>query len=136
LGDLCAGEIRQMRQQFSTQVDWDGYIAKSVCKTASLFAAGSHSGAILNGAANETIETLKQYGLKLGICFQIIDDLLDVTGTSEALGKQPGSDLRGGLLTAPALFILERKDTNAKRLEELWPRDKCAPTKDPPKPWR
>jgi all-trans-nonaprenyl-diphosphate synthase len=119
LGDLCAGEIRQMRQQFSTEVNWESYISKSVCKTASLFAAGSHSGAILNSAANETIETLKQYGLNLGICFQIIDDLLDVVGTSEVLGKQPGSDLRSGLLTAPALYILEKQDEKAKRLKEL-----------------
>jgi all-trans-nonaprenyl-diphosphate synthase len=119
LGDLCAGEIRQMRQQFSTEVNWDHYISKSICKTASLFAAGSHSGAILNCAGNETIETLKQYGLKLGICFQIIDDLLDVTGESAALGKQPGSDMRGGLLTAPALYILERGDQKSKRLKEL-----------------
>jgi all-trans-nonaprenyl-diphosphate synthase len=119
LGDLCAGEIRQMRQQFSTEVNWDNYIGKSVSKTASLFAAGSHAGAILNCADNETIEALKQYGLNLGICFQIVDDLLDVTGTSEVLGKQPGSDLRSGLVTAPALYILERQDKNARRLKEL-----------------
>jgi len=119
LGDLCAGEIRQMRQQFSTEVNWDNYIRKSVCKTASLFGAGSHSGAILNCAGNDTIEDLKQYGLNLGICFQIIDDLLDVTGTSEVLGKQPGSDLRSGLVTAPALYILERNDENSRRLKEL-----------------
>lgn len=119
LGDLCAGEIGQMRQQYATEVDWNAYIRKSVCKTASLFAAGSHSGAILNGCDDEVVAALKEYGLKLGICFQIVDDLLDVTGSTAQLGKQAGSDLQGGLITAPALFILERNDANSARLREL-----------------
>lgn len=119
LGDLCAGEIRQMRQQFTAEVDWDGYLRKSICKTASLFAAASHSGAILNACSNDVIASLKEYGLGLGICFQIVDDLLDVTGSSETLGKPAGSDLRGGLLTAPAMFVLQRADAPAARLKEL-----------------
>jgi all-trans-nonaprenyl-diphosphate synthase len=119
LGDLCAGEIRQMRGQYSTEVNWDGYIRKSVGKTASLFAAASHSGAILNGCSNEVIASLKEYGLNFGICFQIVDDLLDVTGSTKTMGKQAGSDLQSGVLTAPALFILEGQDGPAKRLKEL-----------------
>ncbi len=87
LGDLCAGEIHQMRQQYSTNVDWPAYIAKSTHKTASLFAAGSHSGAILNGCQDRVIESLKEYGLNLGLCFQIVDDLLDLSGTNVELGK-------------------------------------------------
>jgi all-trans-nonaprenyl-diphosphate synthase len=119
LGDLCAGEIGQMRQQFNTEVDWDGYIRKSVCKTASLFGAGSHSGAILNGSDNDTVAALKEYGIGLGICFQIMDDLLDVTASAKALGKPAGGDLAGGLITAPAIFILERGDANATKLRQL-----------------
>ena len=119
LGDLCAGELRQMKQQFGTSVNWDEYIRKTVAKTASLFAAGSHSGAILNAAGEGIIEALKSYGLKLGICFQIIDDLLDVVGESDKLGKQPGSDLRSGIVTAPALFVIEGQGQPAKKLIEL-----------------
>lgn len=119
LGDLCAGEIRQMRQQYSITVDWDAYIHKSFCKTASLFAAGSHSGAILNACSDELVSSLNQYGRNLGICFQIVDDLLDVTGSSDQMGKQAGSDLQSGILTAPALFILERGDSVSNRLEHL-----------------
>jgi all-trans-nonaprenyl-diphosphate synthase len=119
LGDLCAGEISQMKQQFSSTVNWDAYIAKSIAKTASLFAAGCHSGAILNGCANEIVQALQNYGLKLGLCFQIIDDLLDVTGTSDQLGKEPGSDLRSGTITAPALFVLERQDKASEKLRKL-----------------
>lgn len=119
LGDLCSGEIKQMRHQFNTTVDWKTYTDKSISKTASLFSAGSHSGAILNGCPNATIQSLKDYGLNLGICFQIVDDLLDVTGDAKETGKAVGSDLRNGLVTAPTLFILEKKDENAARLKKL-----------------
>ena len=62
---------------------------------------------------------MKNFGLHLGICFQIVDDLLDFTGTSDTLGKEPGNDLKAGIVTAPALFILERKDKSAQILENL-----------------
>jgi all-trans-nonaprenyl-diphosphate synthase len=119
LGDLCAGEIRQMRQQFSTDLRFEDYIKKSINKTASLFAAGAHSGAILNAKPDSEIIALKEYGLNLGLCFQIVDDLLDVIGESNTMGKMAGSDLRGGVLTAPALYLLEEKSTASSRLEEL-----------------
>lgn len=119
LGDLCAGEICQMQRQYSTSVDWDGYIRKSVCKTASLFSAGTHSAAILNAAPDTVIIGLKEYGLNLGICFQIIDDLLDIIGSSSELGKEPGSDLQSGVLTAPAMFVLEQQDKAASKLAKL-----------------
>lgn len=119
LGDLCAGEIRQMRQQFVVSTDWDAYIQKSVWKTASLFAAGTQSAPILNLCTDRVIGDMKAYGLNLGICFQIVDDLLDVTGNSLALGKAAGSDLTHGVITAPAMFVLERNDSNAARLTQL-----------------
>jgi all-trans-nonaprenyl-diphosphate synthase len=119
LGDLCAGEIRQMKQQFNTEVNWSEYTNKSIAKTASLFSAGTRSSAILNQAGDEVIEALRNYGLHLGICFQIIDDLLDITGVSDAMGKATGSDLKAGVITAPALFVLERQDKAAKLLHEL-----------------
>lgn len=119
LGDLCAGEIRQMRQQFSAVVDWDAYIQKSVHKTASLFAAGCQSSAILNKREEAVVASLKDYGVNLGVCFQIVDDLLDVTGNTDQLGKAAGSDLGNGVITAPALFVLEQDDASATRLKEL-----------------
>ncbi|MBX9688856.1 MAG: polyprenyl synthetase family protein [Candidatus Obscuribacterales bacterium] len=119
LGDLCAGEIRQMRQQFVLNIDWNTYIQKSIWKTASLFAAGTQSAPILNHCKDEVVSAMKQYGLNLGICFQIVDDLLDVTASSSQLGKPAGSDLSQGLITAPTLFVLERKDEAAARLEQL-----------------
>lgn len=119
LGDLCSGEIGQMRQQFVCRVDWDAYILKSINKTASLIAAGAHSGAILNARPDNVVSGLKDYGVNLGVCFQIVDDLLDVTGSAEQTGKPVGNDLRNGLLTAPALYVLERNDSSSLRLIEL-----------------
>ena len=119
LGDLCAGEIRQMRQQFNTVVDFDAYTQKSIWKTASLFAAGTHSAPILNGCNDEVVAAMKDYGINLGICFQVVDDLLDYTGTSEKLGKAAGSDLQQGVVTAPALHVLSLQNEASKRLEDI-----------------
>lgn len=119
LGDLCSGEISQMSQQFSLKVDFDAYIKKSIGKTASLIAAGAHCGAILNARPNHEIQGLKDYGENLGICFQIVDDLLDLTGTQAKTGKPVGSDLRSGLITAPALYTLSQDDSLAKELRTL-----------------
>ena len=119
LGDLCSGEISQMRQQFSLKVDFDAYIQKSIGKTASLIAAGAHCGAILNARENSVVQSLKDYGLNLGICFQIVDDLLDVTGSAASTGKPVGGDLKNGLITAPGLYILERQDDVSSRFAEL-----------------
>lgn len=119
LGDLCAGEIRQMRSQFVLDIDWQSYVQKSVWKTASLFAAGCQSAPILNRQDDLVIAGLKDYGINLGICFQIIDDLLDYTGSSHSLGKPAGSDLAQGVITAPAMFVLEDGNKRAARLAEL-----------------
>lgn len=119
LGDLCAGEIRQMRAQFMLNLDWQSYVQKSVWKTASLFAAGCQSAPILNRQNDAVIAGLKSYGINLGICFQIIDDLLDYTGSSHSLGKPAGNDLAQGIITAPALFVLQDGDNRAAKLTEL-----------------
>ncbi len=119
LGDLCAGEIRQMEQRYVCRVDWEGYIAKSIAKTGSLFSAGCRASAILNESQEKIVSIMGEYGLNLGICFQIVDDLLDVTQTSEKLGKPAGSDLAGGVVTAPALSVLERDDSPGQRLRRL-----------------
>lgn len=119
LGDLCAGELRQMRQQFVTEIEFDAYIQKSIWKTASLFSAGTQSAPIINECSPLVVAAMKEYGLNLGICFQIVDDLLDYTSSSAKLGKAAGNDLAQGIITAPALFILQRKDAAADQLRNI-----------------
>ena len=85
----------------------DTYLAKVRSKTASLLAMCCQTGAMLDGADEEVVSRMRQYGLELGVAFQIIDDILDLTSTEEALGKPVGSDLLQGTMTLPIIYFLE-----------------------------
>jgi all-trans-nonaprenyl-diphosphate synthase len=107
--DMAEGEIQQALTRFDTTLSMDAYLEKTYCKTASLMANSAKSAGILSGVADEVTENLYHYGRHLGLAFQIIDDILDFTGSTEALGKPAGSDLVSGNLTAPVLYALEEK---------------------------
>jgi geranylgeranyl diphosphate synthase type II len=85
-------------------------------KTGALFAASAEVGALHAGADKTTQATLAQFGMTLGLGFQIADDILDCTSTPEQLGKTPGKDLRDGKATFPSLYGLE---SSKERAEEL-----------------
>ncbi len=72
-------------------------------KTAKMFCAAAAMGAIAGGASGDEFENLCKYGLKIGLGFQIADDILDVTGSSEELGKTAGKDAEAGKMTYPGL---------------------------------
>ncbi len=76
-------------------------------KTGALITASARAGAIIAGANREEINAISRYAERLGLLFQITDDLLDVTATAEALGKTPGKDARSSKATYPALYGLE-----------------------------
>ncbi|MDX1921350.1 MAG: polyprenyl synthetase family protein [Candidatus Caenarcaniphilales bacterium] len=119
LSELCIGEINQAQNKFELNaLTWENYFAKSYSKTASLFEAASKSPAIVSNQSAETVKSLSEYGKNLGLAFQIIDDLLDFTSSSEELGKPSMGDLANGTFTAPILFALEDPSTK-KQLEEL-----------------
>jgi len=77
-------------------------------KTADLFAACMSIGAILGDVNDEKRKALTSYGLNLGICFQMVDDLLDFTADEKVLGKPVNNDLREGKLTLPVIFLLRK----------------------------
>ena len=77
-------------------------------KTAEMFAASTAMGAIAGGANDKQMQALLEYGMKIGLAFQIADDLLDITASSEQLGKTPGKDAEQGKLTYPALVGEEK----------------------------
>ena len=77
-------------------------------KTADLFSACMAIGALLGEVGAEKQQALAAYGLNLGICFQMVDDLLDFTADEKVLGKPVNNDLREGKLTLPAIFLLRR----------------------------
>jgi all-trans-nonaprenyl-diphosphate synthase len=107
--DMAEGEIQQGLNRFDTTLTMEAYLEKTYYKTASLMANSAKAAGVLSGVSQEVAENLYDYGRNLGLAFQIIDDILDFTGSTEALGKPAGSDLISGNLTAPVLFALEEK---------------------------
>ena len=108
LQTISSGELIQTFDAFKMERSHDQYLERISSKTASLFSLATESGAILGQAPEESIRALKDYGLNLGIAFQIVDDVLDFIGTEEELGKPVGLDLAQGTLTLPAMLLLER----------------------------
>jgi geranylgeranyl diphosphate synthase type II len=82
-------------------------------KTAKMFRCATAMGAICGGASDEQLELLSQYGLKIGLSFQIADDILDVSSTSEHLGKTAGKDAKAAKCTYPSVVGIEK----ARQLE-------------------
>jgi len=74
-------------------------------KTASLFVLACEGSAILAGLGQRQVEALRLYGEMIGLAFQVVDDILDFTGTEEVLGKPVGSDLRQGTITLPVILL-------------------------------
>ncbi|MEH2380740.1 MAG: solanesyl diphosphate synthase [Nostoc sp.] len=107
--DLATGEIQQGLNRFDGSISIETYLQKSYYKTASLIANSSKAAGLLSEVSRETVEHLYSYGRHFGIAFQIVDDILDFTSTTDALGKPVGSDLKSGNLTAPVLFALAQK---------------------------
>lgn len=107
--DLAEGEIQQGLNRFATSLSIEDYLEKSYYKTASLLANSAKAAATLSESPAALAEDMFQYGRQIGLAFQIIDDILDFTGSTEALGKPAGSDLKSGNLTAPVLYALEEK---------------------------
>ncbi|EKV02301.1 solanesyl diphosphate synthase [Leptolyngbya sp. PCC 7375] len=105
--DLAEGEIQQGLNKFDTTLSIDAYLMKSYYKTASLIANSCKSAGVLSEVSDSLAEAFYQYGRNLGLAFQVVDDILDFTGSEEVLGKPAGSDLLSGNLTAPVLYAME-----------------------------
>ncbi|KAK6460275.1 isoprenoid synthase domain-containing protein [Scheffersomyces coipomensis] len=90
----------------NTNVDaaFEYYLHKTYLKTASLMSKSSRAAAVLSGSQDEIIEKCYEFGRNLGLCFQIVDDLLDYTSSDASIGKPSQADLKLGLATAPILF--------------------------------
>ncbi|HEY9648319.1 MAG TPA: solanesyl diphosphate synthase [Chroococcidiopsis sp.] len=107
--DFAEGEIQQGLNRFDASLTIDAYLEKSYYKTASLMANSSKAAGLLSGISNDAADNLYHYGRHFGLAFQIVDDILDFTGSTDNLGKPAGSDLKSGNLTAPVLYAMESK---------------------------
>ncbi|XP_019422348.1 PREDICTED: solanesyl diphosphate synthase 3, chloroplastic/mitochondrial-like [Lupinus angustifolius] len=104
---LVTGETMQMTTTSDQRCSMDYYMQKTYYKTASLISNSCKAIAILAGQTTEVAMLAFEYGKNLGLAFQLIDDVLDFTGTSASLGKGSLSDIRHGIVTAPMLFAME-----------------------------
>jgi heptaprenyl diphosphate synthase len=95
------------------------YLRVVAGKTGSLIATSARYGGIFGGASDAVVEALTEYGERVGVAFQLSDDILDVASESDESGKTPGTDLREGVPTLPVLFALRSTDPAGARLREL-----------------
>jgi len=105
---MIEGEILEIERDGNMRVTQDDHLDLIRRKTADLFAASTRIGALLGEVGPERLDALTSYGLNLGICFQMVDDLLDFTAEEETLGKPVANDLREGKVTLPMIFLLRR----------------------------
>src|SRR5271168_5014788 len=106
--ELTEGEVMESRFRHSSAATLKDYIAVSDRKTASLFYAGGVVAADLARAPKSTIEAMGRLGTAMGLAFQMVDDLLDIRGPEEKIGKPVGSDLRAGIPSLPVVLGVER----------------------------
>jgi len=112
--DLSRGQMQETANSRDIQRGMDDYLERIYFKTASLFSTSGESGAILSGASEPIVESLKTYSEKIGLAFQVVDDVLDITGTPQEIGKPVGSDLLNGVITLPTIYAIEESDCRKK----------------------
>jgi octaprenyl-diphosphate synthase len=105
---ISEGEVLQLMRAHDLHLSQDVYLEIIRGKTAELFAAAAESGAVVAGGSKEDVEALRTYGLSLGLAFQLVDDALDYSGSSDVLGKNTGDDFREGKATLPLLLAVAR----------------------------
>ena len=108
LAAISHGELRQGFSAYKLNQTFDEYLERIIGKTAALFALATEGGAVLGGASEQDVKSLRDFGINLGISFQIVDDILDFTASEKELGKPVASDLMQGTMTLPSMMLLER----------------------------
>jgi octaprenyl-diphosphate synthase len=105
---IAEGEVLQLTRAHDLNLDQETYLEIIRAKTAELFAAAAEAGAVSAGEPRERAAALREYGVNLGLAFQLADDVLDYGGAAETLGKNAGDDFREGKATLPLLLAIAR----------------------------
>jgi geranylgeranyl pyrophosphate synthase len=113
---LARGELMQRADAWSDDVSRERYIERCELKTARLFEAACRLGALLGAPGRECADALGTFGTRIGLAFQIFDDVLDVSGPTERTGKPRGVDLLDGTVTLP-LIIARERDADLRALD-------------------
>ncbi len=112
---IAEGEVMQLVTAHDVATSEDAYLAVIRAKTAALFAAACEVGAIVADRGADERAALSDYGLNLGLAFQLVDDALDYSGVQADLGKRVGDDFRDGKITLPVLLAYGRGDEDERR---------------------
>ncbi len=115
IGRLCEGQVRELAQTFDVTRSEESYLVSIAGKTAALMATACRIGAITAGIDRPGVEALTTYGQRVGMVFQIVDDILDVVATDEELGKPAGNDLVEGVYTLPVIRALASDGSESLR---------------------
>jgi octaprenyl-diphosphate synthase len=118
---MAEGQIMELVHTNDWEISREEYMEIISAKTAVLMSAACACGAIISEAEREAEQSLGQFGLNMGIAFQLIDDLLDYTSSEDVFGKPVGKDLREGKVTLPLIYTLpEIEASERNRLEYLF----------------
>jgi octaprenyl-diphosphate synthase len=127
VADACTGiaesEILQSDYEHDQNTNIDVYISIIEGKTARPFEAGARVGSYLADATPAVMEAMGSYGMNIGIAFQIVDDILDVTGDEASLGKPHGIDIVDGKPTLPLIIAMQDK-VHGPRIKEIFRKEK------------
>jgi heptaprenyl diphosphate synthase len=109
LASMCEGQIEEASRGNNPhlKVTREDYYQTISGKTASLFVLACEGGALLAGLPEPQVAALRRFGQRLGLAFQLVDDILDFAGDEQELGKPVGSDLRQGTITLPVVYLRE-----------------------------
>ncbi|NHA68081.1 polyprenyl synthetase family protein [Phycicoccus flavus] len=116
---LCSGQIRDDRPCPEGTDPVAYYLSVLEDKTGVLIATAARYGAMFGGCDEHTVEVMREYGERLGMAFQLADDLIDIASGADETGKTPGTDLREGKRTLPVLYVLASQDPADARLRQL-----------------
>ena len=116
---IAQGEVMQLTTANNIETSMDDYLEVIKAKTAALFAAACEVGPVITSQDLETTRNIAEYGMNLGIAFQIVDDILDYSANQEKLGKTVGDDFREGKMTAPVIYAIAKANDEER---EFWQR--------------
>ena len=116
---LVIGQITETQGSTAGLSMLDHYLSVVADKTGSLIATSARFGALLSNAPIEIVESLTRFGEKIGVVFQLADDIIDIESESNESGKTPGTDLREGVPTLVTLFVLESSDPADNELKAI-----------------
>lgn len=102
---ICEGELLQLQHRFDAEMSEERYYEIIRKKTAALYGIACELGGVLGGISPSECAALREFGLDLGMAFQIVDDCLDYTGTESKTGKSLGTDLRQNKMTLPLIYL-------------------------------